>query len=275
MRLTFLVSGGLLVACGGGGSDNRPDAKIFLDSGVDAASTCPIKCELKPPLLEIDLCEGDNYKAFSFGSDANPVGDGNPASDTPENWFGTFSADAGPLANRVFWNLGLVVSADTAVQDILFLRVVKPLNGGFGPLQNMALTFNPDANAADPVAFAFFLGDVTSNVPSQTLWATEGSITFTTLSETTGTIIKGATTPILWKQIDDMTGEVVNNGCSIKLGGVGGSTSGMSFVMKQTTAFQPKQSTEPRYINGMRVLTEAEMAPLNAYIDAHYSHLMK
>ena len=47
MRSTlFILSSITVAACGGGSDTKTPDAaKVFLDSGADAASACSVVCE--------------------------------------------------------------------------------------------------------------------------------------------------------------------------------------------------------------------------------------
>jgi hypothetical protein len=254
-----------LVACGGGGGSKTPDAKLWLDAGIDAAPACTIKCELKPPTITVDLCEGDNYKSISFGSDATPASG---------DYFFTFGADAGPLANRTAFSIALLVSESETLGDVMFIRALKPTAGGF--VLNTAVPFDANPNSATPAAYSFLFGDVMINngaidvnTITQEYWATMGGITFSTIGEADASIVKGQTAPTVWSEIDDM-GVVKSGGCAINMGPAG-AASGMSFTLKQmATAFQPEQ---PQYINGMRVLSPAQTRALSDYIDKKYPHL--
>jgi hypothetical protein len=266
MFCSFTLVG--LVACGGGGS-KTPDAKLFLDAAIDAAPACTIKCELKPPTIMVDLCEGDNYKSIRLGTDAAPL--------ERDNFF-TFGADAGPLANRTAFNLALLVSESDTLGDVMFFRALKPTAGGF--VLNTKVPFDPDPNSATPAAFSFLFGDVMINnnvidvnTITQEYWATMGGITFTSIGEVDTSIIKGETAPTVWSEIDDM-GAVKAGGCAINMAPAG-AASGMSFTLKQKKAVPAFQPTQPERINGMRVLSPAATQALSDYIDKKYPHLVQ
>jgi len=259
---SFLLTA--LVACGGGGN-SKPDAKIFLDAPIDAPAACSVKCELKPPVTMADLCDGDNYKSISFGSDAMPVSG---------DYFFDFGADAGPLANRTAFSIGLIVSESDTLADVMFIRALKPTTGPFPT--GTAIAMDPDPNSATPAAFSFLFGDVMilngqiqPMTVTQDYWATAGAITFTTIAEADASIVKGQTAPIVWSEID-MAGAVVANGCKINMGMPTG-MNGFGFTLKQmASAFQPEG---PQYINGMRVLNADEMKIVNDYVNKRYPNL--
>jgi hypothetical protein len=259
----------VLVGCGGGG-DSRPDAKIFLDAPVDAPPMCAVVCQLKPPDLMSDLCVGANYTSIRFGGGAN----GPVAGD----WYTTFGADAGGLANRKALDIVLAMSPSSAgqLQDILIFRVLKPTTGGF-PI-NTPIMMEGDPNAATPAAWSFWLGNATvlnnmiqqSPPPEQFLWANGGSsVTLMMAGEQVDGLIDLTTTGLTWRELDDNNADVPG-GCTTA---VGMGANGFEFHLKQDVASFQSSGSKSYEENGIRVLTGAERESALRLVDQRFSHL--
>jgi hypothetical protein len=207
-----------LAACGGGGN-SKPDAKIFLDAAIDAPPTCGVMANLGGP--------------FSLGSMTDRVGDGTPAGDMPVDWFSV--PTTGAFAGRtVFGFGGRLPGSNAAIADVLFVDVVKPTAGPF-PL-NTAQNFNADPNSVYVAASYLFadvdLADATGNTFAQILWANSGTVTLTSVGETTGGNNDGMITATNYREVDRMTGADAPGGCTTTL-------AGLNFFLRQTVMFQP------------------------------------
>jgi hypothetical protein len=276
--LSLVLSG--LIGCGGGGGTKTPDSKIFLDAAIDAPPACSVACD-NPSFCSMSMGM-PVFPALRLGREDGPAGpqDCMPAPTPPDtcrvegDWYITFGPDAGGLANRKAFDMFLSLSPQgSTTLDLLGVRLLKPLAGGF-PTAPTALDPNP-ATAA-PVAWSFFLGNaLIQNMMivsvEQEYYANMGSITTTEIGESNGLPITGSTTPLAWREID-MAGADVPGGCTATMGVGSANNTGFSFFLTQddTPAFQASQ---PKYINGMRVLEGAELEAARNYVNKRFARL--
>ena len=234
-----------------------------MDAAIDAAPVCAVQCD-NSAFCGAGMGTG-TFPALRIGNKM-----ATPPAPSPGDWFITFSADAGPLANRKAFDIFVSPSPMGANPlDIFSIRLLKPQTGNF-PL-NMAVNFDPDPNSATPTAWSFWLGNaaISGNMITgveQEYYASSGAITLVAMSEQDQGIIEGSTSPIQWRQIDAMTGQDVPGGCTASMGVGSMSNTGFGFYLQQmATAFDDQTPTE--FAPGWRILTGDEAAAAKAYLD--------
>jgi hypothetical protein len=208
-----------LVGCGGGGN-NKPDAKIFLDAPIDAPPMCAVMASLGGLTL------------------AGPVMNGQP---TPlmSDWVDTNRGGA-LMGKTVISFGGRLPSSTAALIDALIVDYVKPTTGGYQ--LNTAIPF--EANAASATAFvaaSYVFGDLDQSAMTvqNFYWsgtsstAPSGSVTFTQAGDVNGAMIVGSVAATSYREIDDMNMDVAG-GCTTSL-------TGLMFNLVHQDAFQPQQ----------------------------------
>lgn len=216
-----------LVGCGGGGGGSKgPDSKIFLDAPVDQQAACAVMASL---------------------------GGLNLVSTMPDDWIDTNRG--GSLAGRTVLTIGgRLPSSTAALIDALIVDYVKPTAGGF--TLNTAVNFDPNPAAAPYVAAAYVFGDLDPNVTPNTVqnfyYASTGSITLTSVGETSGAAIKGSVSATNFREIDDNNADVPG-GCTTAL-------TALNFdVVHDGMNFAPPTGT----VDGLQPLTREEWAAVN------------
>jgi hypothetical protein len=236
-----------LVGCGGDdGKIKVPDAKKFMDAAVDA-----------PHLCGIDPTIGN----LTFGSMTTPIARNN--FDRPD-----MGADAGRLEFFIAARLGMNT---TPPIDALFIDVLQPGTAmAPTPFQTgVPYNFEPDATTQGSItADAYLLGDLdqTAMTVQNFEWAQSGSVTFSTFETpkantaaagmaSNGSKHFGTVTMVPFKEIDQMTGELIDGGCMTTMGGLG------FFVQQDTTALPAgiiakQEEMDPALVAGIRIIQE-------------------
>jgi len=213
MRNLYLGFSFALVAaagCGGddGGGIHVPDAKVYMDAAIDA-----------PPACVVDM----SYPALSIGTMTTPA---------PGNHFDKITS--GTYAGKLEFFLAGKLDMNTKF-DALFIDVRQPDSGTWAT--GAPYAFQSDATSATYDADAYILGDIdtTANSYAQVLWASQGTITFTTFETPSATSkAAGSVTMTPMRQIDDNTGAAVAGGCTTSL-------AGLSFNVVQNQALPARQ----------------------------------
>lgn len=190
MRLTrsSVILGSLLclplVACGGddgdgGGGNNTPDAKVFMDAAPDMASACAIPA---------------NVPGATLGSDTDR---------SSMAWI----SKSGNTTNFL-----MSIAIDSSGKNLLQISVDKP--GDTWPTTPLTFETTPSNTAH---VYAIIGENVVNMMPEKLYWVSSGSITFSEIGETMGAKITFSTTDSNFREINTM-GADVPGGCTISVG---------------------------------------------------------
>ena len=194
------------VGCGddGGMVMKMPDAKVFMDAAIDAPPACLVPATIP---------------AGSLGN-----------SMMPRN--GHFINKT--MQGQVFFGLGLYL--DQSMKTAITIIVPRPA-AGFQT--NTAYAFDPNPTSMTPTALAYVEDGLDAQGNAQhTLWASNGSVTFTAIGQTAGATINGSSTTAMFREVDGMTGADIAGGCTT-------TDMGLSWFLTQDTAVtKPAPTTE-------------------------------
>jgi hypothetical protein len=217
---------------------------------MDAAVDAPHLCGIDPMIGNL-----------TFGSMTTPVARNN--FDKP-----TMGPDAGRLEFFIAARLGMNT---TPPIDALIIDVLQPGTAmAPTPFQtSVPYNFEPDATTTSSIAAdAYLLGDL--DQMAQTVqnfyWAQSGSVTFSTFETpkvntaatgqpSNGSKHFGTVTMVPFKEIDQMTGALLDGGCASTMGGLG------FFVQQDTTALPAgiiakDASEDPELAAAIRIVQE-------------------
>ena len=227
-----------MIGCGGdddgGMITPMPDAKVFMDAGVDSAPLCGTM------------------------SAAQPLGLGTMQMPRAGDYIEV--PTTGPQMGKTVFVLGagLPGSTMTAI-DALFIEVVKP--GASWQPTNQAINFDTNAASTTYVAASYIIEDLNQGPPvsyARVLWASSGSVTFTSINDTQGALINGQAAATNFREINEMTGADVAGGCTA-------SHAGLGFFLQHMNAMA--RSEFPSFSDGAIELTPESLGAIQTLIE--------
>lgn len=206
MRAAALFFSTAVVACsypelpklGGDAQGSGDDAGMTDGAGSGDAMTDAMHVCYTPATIQM----------LSLGTAAQPVGN---------DWFQT--PTTGPNAGKKTFFVGGQLGQTPPV-TALIVEVVKP-SAGYVLNQPYVLSTDANPNLAY-TARAYLYGDfeATTNTYKQYLYASNGSVTFSAINDTSGSSINGTMTMVAFREVTESTGAVVPDGCMTLLMGM-------------------------------------------------------
>jgi hypothetical protein len=178
-------------AQGSGGDGGNGDG-MTADAMPDAQHICYV-----PAMIQM----------LSLGSMAQPA---------MSQWFQV--PTTGPNAGKTTFTLGGQLGQQAPI-TVIGVEVAK--SGNFQTNQAYPFSTNADPNVAF-TARAYLYGDydMSSSTSKQYLYASNGSITFTAIGETAGSMITGSMSLTDFREVNETTGAVIAGGCTTQLAGM-------------------------------------------------------